>query len=228
MSTEPESTVPTTFFEYMIAIMAQNEAFLKEQAGGTNAEVIELVNDAINGLGLIPKAGATPTESGSWCITYFFSHILMPFSYGIHTDLRTGNLPVCFMQLRTIVEAFGKCQLADSKYPNHPLFDERLALLEQKERNISRLMRQVDKLLGSGDQLYQLWQDLSQHWVHTAGLSNRMVGHMLAQPGVPAWSLALPMDYGHEDLPVITELGRYVTDFRSLLKPIIRRADMPK
>ena len=59
-------------------------------------------------------------------MAFFFYHVLRPFSCAIHTDVLTGNLPACFMELRLMLESLAKFYLADSKYPEQTFFQERL------------------------------------------------------------------------------------------------------
>src|SRR3989304_6063539 len=69
----------------------------------------------------------------------------MPLSYGIYFDFLGGNLPVCFTQLRMLLEQLAKCSMSDLKYPDLTFFQERIKSLEtemERERgSLTELIR---------------------------------------------------------------------------------------
>lgn len=74
------------YLEDTIQVIRRNDEFLRTQAAETHFEVIELINDAIDGLGLVvedQKEGAAYTDR---CMGFFCLNILMPFSYALFLD----------------------------------------------------------------------------------------------------------------------------------------------
>ena len=205
----------------IIEVMRKNEEFLRQNAEETYYEVVELINDAIDYVMLVVK------KSGEDYVKYsmisFLHHILMPFSYAIYVDILAGNIPVCLMELRLILESLVKCYLADIKYPDSSFFQERLELLdtENKRDNMStsKLMDELGKELGLN--FVALWDKLSQDWIHPKGIMDGVVVQLIEKSDVPPWALVLPMYYGESDLGNINESRNHISKFRSLLKAVM-------
>lgn len=205
------------YFEDTIKILKDNDEFLRSKAKETNFEVIELVNDAIDCFSLVVEAQKKDGAYSEHCMDVFSFNILMPFSYALFLDLRSGNLPVCFSQLRLLLESLAKCYMADLTFKDESFFHTRLELLRERKPNISKLMEEVGDNLGVGDRFVALWRELSEDWVHTKGIADKMLDHLAERKGVPAWSLVIPMNYDESDLPVIDELRARISQFRHLL-----------
>ena len=148
----------------------------------------------------------------------------MPLSYGMYYDLLGGNLPVCFIQLRILLEGLTKSYYADSKYPPHLFFEQKLEMLEEESKQIAQIMKEVERnllLLKSG-KVYNLWKYLSKEWVHEKGIIKRIVDRIVQGKGIPSYGLVLPMSYQEEDMTEIEELGSKVSEFRKILREITR------
>lgn len=211
------------YLEDTIRVIRRNDEFLRTQAAETHFEVIELINDAIDSLDLVVNAKKRGAVSTDRCMSFFSLNMLMPFSYALYVDSRSGNVPVCFMQLRLLLEALAKCYLADFTFGDESFFYTRLELLRDRKPNISRLMEEVGKKLGVGDSFVTLWRQLSEEWVHTKGIADKILDHLETQQGVPVWSLVIPMNYDKSDLSVLEELRTRVSQFRQLLNIAIAK-----
>jgi len=215
MIEETKSVVSVTdHLAFITKVMRENEKFLHENAQGAYNEVVELVNDAID---LAKQRVKEKSDYAKFSMAFFIYHILMPYSYAIYVDLLAGNLPVCFMQLRLMLESLAKCYLADSRYANQPFFQRRLELLEKESSSTSKLMKDLGKELRVGNDLKNLWHQLSQDWVHTRGVVDGVVNHLVQNSDVPPWALLIPMSYGASDLGTINKLRDQIANFRELL-----------
>lgn len=208
---------PESYFHSVTVTMGENEQFLREHAKATCDEVIELVNDAIEYVGFAVTKG--PPGYARYSMLFFLHHILMPFSYAIYVDMLAGNMPVCYMQLRLMLESLVKCYAADVEHNDSAFFYEKLELLEEdmqrEKRSIAKLMKELGRRLGLD--FVALWGKLSHDWVHTKGIMARVVNHLITESGVPPWALLTPMNYTEDDLDSVDELRRRICEFRSLL-----------
>lgn len=207
----------------IIGVMRENEAFLRQDAEETYHEVIELINDAIDYVMVAVKRSRE--DYVKYSMISFLHHILMPFSYAIYVDMLDGNIPVCFMELRLILESLVRCYVADLKYPDRTFFQERLKLLDEDNRrekkSTSKLMDELGKALGLN--FVSLWGRLSQDWIHTKGIMDRVVGQVIDKSDVPPWALVVPMNYGKSDLDAINELRNQISNFRNLLTAVMMK-----
>lgn len=210
---------PQSYFHFVTATMRENEQFLREHAKATCDEVIELANDAIDYVRFAVRKG--PQDYVRYSMFFFLHHILMPFSYAIYVDMLAGNVPVCFMQLRLMLESLAKCYLADSEHPNSSFFQEKFELLESQKKGIAKLLRESGKRLELD--FVALWGKLSHDWVHTEGIMRRLVNHLITESGVPPWALVIPMNYTKDDLDAADELRKRICQFRSLLTPTMEK-----
>jgi Mg2+ and Co2+ transporter CorA len=215
--TKSNPTAAEEYFDYIIGVMKENEGFLRKNAEETCAEVIELINDAIDNVRLAVKRAESRKDYTERSMAFFIYHILMPFSYAIYVDLLAGNVPACFMELRLILESLVECYLADSRYQDLTFFQERLESLERENLSTSKLMKDLGKNLGAENDFVALWGKLSQDWVHTKGIADKVVGYVLESSDVPPWALPIPMNYTEDDLDTIEELQDRVSQFRDLL-----------
>jgi hypothetical protein len=188
----------------------ENQDFLLQYAKDTYEEVSDLTNDAIDALRLIEKHNFAKRAT-----TFFLAHVFMPQSYGIHVDLLSGNLPMCFAELRLMVESLAKCFYADLQYPKNLFFKEKLARLETE--NITQIVRNVEEYtsINNGD-FVALWQGLSREWIHAEGLVNRVVNYVSHHQDVPPWGLVIPMCYTESDILDLGELRQRIASFREI------------
>jgi len=206
------------YFNFITGVMKENNNFLRENAKGTLDEVIELMNDTIDHVSHQAKRKSSKENYVRSTIAVYIYHLLMPLSYAIYTDLITGNLTACFMEVRLMLESLVKCYIADLKYPNQAFFQEKLELLEKEGKSISKIMRETGREFNLGNRFLALWSKLSQDWSHTKGLVDKLVNVLVEKSDVPTWGLVIPMRYTETDLSTIDELKECVSQFRSLLK----------
>lgn len=212
-------SIPTEQFTYVVERMTENEKFLFNNAQDTVEEVVELINDAID---TVQRAEGI-REYTERSMGFFIHHILMPSSYAIYVDLLTANLPVCYMELRLILESLVKCYFADSRYPQLSFFQERLESLEQEKQSTSKLMKELGKEAGLGNEFVALWGKLSRDWVHTEGFVSHVVDSVIKKSDIPPWALVVPMSYVESDLDAINELRSRISQLRDLLKITMER-----
>lgn len=220
---ESNSEISQRYSHYINKVMRDNEKFLQYYAKDTSSEIIELVNDAIDNVTFWAKRGDSENDYASHSIAFFIYHILMPFSYAMYVDLIAGNIPVCFMELRLMLESLVKCYSADLRYPNQTFFQEKLELLDKKKRKISQVMKEVGEMVGFQNNFVTLWRKLSESWIHTRGISDGIVGRVVDNSNVPPWALPLPMNYSKKDLGTINELRKDLSEFRSLLAATMKK-----
>jgi hypothetical protein len=209
----------------LFKVIRENEKFLDNNVEEAYSEVVGLVNDAIKCLGLAVKDVESQEDRVSLYLersmAFFFYHVLSPFSCAIFTDVLTGNVPACFMELRLMLESLAKCYFADSKYSERTFFQERLELLEE-EWSTSRLLRELGRELGLGNRFVALWGKLSRGWVHTKGIMDKFVGQ-IEKSNVPRWALVIPVNYTENDLDALEELRKRISQFRELLAAIVEK-----
>lgn len=223
------STDADKHFDYILNVMRENEKFLLENAEVAYDEIIWLINEAIDYVGFSVNGKKSKENYVRYSMVFFVHNILMPSSYAIQMNLLTGNLPVCFMGLRLMLESLVKCYLADLRYPDQNLFQKKLELLENETKckdgmKISKrehdFMEEFDKELGLNKSSIKLWGKLSQDWVHTKGIVKRIINE---KSDAPSWAFMIPVKYINNDLSVIDELGNRISQFRSLLKATIEK-----
>lgn len=228
--TKQGSTAADVYLDHIFGVVGENEGFLYNNAGEVYGEVVGLVNDAIDLIGLDIKKAECRERYVRQAICFFLHHVLQPFSCGIYLDVLTGNLPVCFMELRLVLESLVKCYLADQRYPEQAFFQERLESLEKAKQqgkgiSTSRWMRELGEQLGLKNRFVALWGELSQDWVHTAGITNRIVAQLTKKSDVPTWALVMPMTYAQNDLDSLKELGKCIFRLRNLLRAAMQVYD---
>ncbi len=219
-SNSPISTRPSA---YIVERMNENEEFLFSNARDAIEEVVELINDAIDNVGYAAKRAESKKDYVERSMAFFIYHVLMPFSYAIYVDLVAANLPVCFIELRLMLESLARCYLADLRYSGLPFFQERLKSLEQEQQSISEMMKELGRKVGVQDEFVILWGKLSQDWVHTQGFVNNVVENVIERSDIPPWALVVPMNYARSDLDSIGELRSRIAQFRNMLKIAIER-----
>ena len=215
------------FASIIAKVAKENEEFLNKKAKESFEEVVELVNDTIDYVYpyvyLIIKEKRKKLEECATHPMFFFAlHILMPFSYGILTDLLIGNLPACFYELRMMLESIAKCYIAELHPEEDLFFEDKLLSLEEvlRERGVStsKLLEYFGKMIGLDDEPLKLWGKISQDWIHTTGIASKIVEQLTEKSELPPYALVLPMIYGEADLNTIEELGKRISNFRRILK----------
>lgn len=211
---------------HIFEVMTINELFLRENARDVYSQIVGLCNDAVDYLKVIFDFPQKVEESNSRSMFIFLNHILLPLSDAIWLDTISGNLLACFSEIRTILESLAKCFLADLHFPDQPSFQERLRLLEEEKTeangeqeriSISKRMKEIGKYLKQDKDFVVLWGKLSNDWVHTRGVTGRLVDQ-LEKTNIPAWSLVLPMNFAKDDLEILTELGKRLAELRHLIR----------
>lgn len=211
-----------TFIKEITQIMQKNFKFSKENAEEFHKEIVELTNYSMDCISFVAKRKKIKHGLSGWCIVAYLNHVLMPFSFGIYTDFLTGNLPVCFFQLRLMLEAMVKCYYADSRYPPHLFFRQKLELIETENKTVSRLMKEVESILMiKKEKITSIWREISKEWIHPKGVIDRIVNAIIEGEETPPYGLVLPMYYKKRDVDDIKELVRQITKFRELLNSVI-------
>ena len=216
--THDQSVRPPAAEEFLRSIgesLKKNQKFLYRHARGTYEEVVELINDAIDWVRLVDKE-----KYAGRAMSFFLFHVFMPQAYALHVDLLSGNLPICFTELRLMVELLAKSFYADLTYSGDLSFQEKFkkleAVLKKQRRSITDVVRLADKCAGGGGEFVALWKQLSNTWVHAGGLVNRVIHYVTNHADVPPWGLVLPMHYTESDLPELEELRQRIATFRKV------------
>jgi hypothetical protein len=209
------------FASFIANVARENESFLNRKAKESFEEVVELVNDAIDYVTFFIERKKVE-ESATHPMIFFAFNILMPFSYGILTDLLIGNLPACFYELRIMLESIAKCYIAELHQEETLFFEDKLLSLEKvlEERGIStsKLLGEFGEMVELGDEPLKLWGKISRNWVHTIGIVSNIVKQVIEKSEPPTYALALPMKYSEVDLTTIEEFGKQISSFRKILK----------
>ena len=208
---------------HIFNVMKENESFLCKDARDVYDEVIELVNDAIDYARLI----SSQKDYSNRAISFFFLHVFLPQSYAIYADLLTGNLPICFGELRLMVESLAKSFSADYMWQEDKFFGEKLEMIEEymrkEKKNITNLIGVAENTLGIQGDFSDLWRRLSKEWVHPGGLMKRVVDYVANREDAPPWGLVIPMRYNQNDLPEINSLGQDIVKFRKILEIVMKK-----
>jgi len=211
--------------EFILKVLRENEEFLHSHRDTkeTCAEIIWLVNNAIDYVGITVKREKSKEEMVRCAMSFYIYHILVPVSYGIYINLLSGNLSVCFREIRVLLESLAKFYTADLKYSNLSFYEERIKTLEKemhdKHISITTLMKEMKNNLALENNDFEiLWGKLSKEWVHPAGIIKRITDHIVEKSDVPGYALVLPMNYGETEISDIKELRNIVSQLRSLLE----------
>lgn len=205
------------FIETIKENMQENEDFLHSKARETYAEVVGLVNDAIDYVSFFVEKKRV-ADYVKFAVIHYVHQILMPLSYAMVMDLLTTNLVACFMELRLMVESLVKCYFADLKYPGKTFFQEKIELLEKEKKRRKTITNLMEEY---GEEAKDLWKQLSEGWLHTKGIVDRIVEEISSKSELPVWPLVLPITYNDTELDVLEELRRDVSKFRRLQKEVI-------
>lgn len=193
------------------AIMEANERFLFRNARGVYDEVIELVNDSIDYLRLISRENYQNNA-----MTFFYAHVLMPQSSAMYLDLLSGNLPICFAELRLMVESLAKSFYLDRKYQGNIFFQHKFQELGKISKlSITRIVKEAGMVVKVESEFTHLWKRLSRDWIHAEGLVDRVVDS-IAHRKAPPWGIVIPMKYCNSDLKELHELRHNIESFRKI------------
>ena len=168
------------------------------------------MNDVIDYIQPMPR---NPTEFTRSAKAVFVATSLMPTSFGIYTDFLAGNIPLCFVQLRMMIESMAVYFTADKEHNQESFFYDKI-VLSKKAQDLQGV--RISKVISAIDEdAAKVWHRCSQ-WVHPQDLAKKFVNYV-AEHGAPSWSLALPMEYDSIDEPAIEELGSELALFRRIL-----------
>jgi hypothetical protein len=199
----------------------ENQDFLHQFARETYEEVIELINNAIDWARLIDKA-----LMANHAMTFFQVHILMPQSYALHVDLLSGNLPMCFTELRLMEESLAKSFYADLLCPEDLFFQHKLIRLEAARKKLGKtitdIVQEVEEYTSVKGDFVSLWREISNEWVHSGGLADRVVNYISTYEDVPPWGLVLPMRYVENDVLDLRGLGQRIAIFRKISAELVQ------
>lgn len=211
------------YLDTITEVMKENENFLKENAKEVLHELIFfLSNDVIESV----RFAAEVKDYNHWAMHSFIICILQPFSYALYVDLLAGNLPVCFFELRFLLESLAKHYLADARYPSHLFFEQKLEFLEidlkKTKSSITEMMRELDKVLMIEFLPSSLWQEISEKWIHTRGLAKKITNYIVERQSLPPWGLIIPGPYTRDDLPEIYELKEKILKFKQICNEAVK------
>jgi len=201
----------SSYIEFIAQLLHENDEFLAEHAKEVYDEVIELLNDAIDHMVFLAKRTDAMEEHSRFAVASFVWHILMPMSYAIYLNLLAANLVSCFGELRILTESLGECYVADQHFPDQPFFQARIELLHQERTSTAKRFEAL------GKDFIALWGKLSEDWVHTRGIVDKIVRRVSEGQDWPIWTVVVPMTYSEGDLAILGELRKRVSDFRILL-----------
>lgn len=198
--------------------LRENEQFTKTNISAKNAydEIVELINDAIDLLGQLPNKSDKFVKSVKY---NFILTNLMPSSYSILFNFLAGNIPTCFMQIRTAVEYLVMGFIADKENPSEGFFYEKLQKVEEKRNKEHMRLHQLIKTIDP--EAAMLWTNCSE-WGHAQSLTKKMIDQITSSD-IPGWSLVVPMPYNQTDEQPITELQEATKQLRSALARIIQK-----
>jgi hypothetical protein len=207
-------------------VMKENEHFLYKDARDIYDEVIELIHDAID----FAHLTLSQKDYSNRAMNFFLLHVFMPQSYAIYVDLLSGNLPICFGELRLMVESLAKSFSADYMWKEDKFFGEKLEMIEEYRRkenkSITNLIERAENNLGIQGDFSDLWRRLSNEWIHAGGLMKRVVDYVANRQDAPPWGLVIPMRYNQNDLPDINDLRQEIIRFRRILNTIMKEEQM--
>lgn len=207
-------------------IMQDNVQFCNSNkaAGDAYAELTGFMKDILFRYSawdkMVPREKRGNAVASSAMLTYV-SYVLQPLACGIFYDFLGGNLIASFMQARALLELLAKCYLADTEevdLADKGFFQDRLAFIEK-----SRKITEAIKSLGSNS--YELYVNLSAHWVHMARLE-KLVNAVTERQRFPAFGIIVPINYDEADIPDIIELTECIKKLRELVGHTLERWEM--
>jgi hypothetical protein len=131
------------------------------------------------------------------------------------------------LRARLMLESLAKCYIAESHPDKDSFFEVKLLTLEnflKGERiSISELLKYYGEMTGLKDEPVKLWGKISEGWIHTRGIVEKIVDQVVKTGRPPSYGLVIPMYYGEGDLDHLNELGKRTAEFRKLLKVTIEK-----
>lgn len=185
-------------------IIEENHEFLQINSVGKelHTELVELMNDVID---YIPKVNDLSTTR-----TPFVIYGLLPYAWGIHVSLLSGNILTCFMQLRLLIEYLAMTVISDGLPSDNML--EKLSLTREtyKKTTLSKIIKNFDS------DAYQLWNSLSE-WIHAKTYSKK-IEDFIINDSMKTWTYVQPAPYDQDDEENLLELDKNIKTFRKILK----------
>jgi hypothetical protein len=204
----------------------ENEKFLLGRYGRSSPaydEVLALVNSAEKYVEIFMEEGESSGRFSNSCLRPYVFLIMRPFSYAVLADLLTSNVVACFMELRLMVESFVKFYYADLTYPKQVSFREKIRMLQEEIRDQEKSMADLIEKCG-WDKIVKgvrfLWRQLSEGWLHTKGIVDRIVDEVTSNPNLPAW-LGEYRTYTDADSNVLGDLRKTVAVFRRVQAEVL-------
>ena len=154
-------------------------------------------------------------------------HVLWPVANSILLNFLLGNLPVCFMQLRFMLETATKSLLADYHYgfevtALHSIekFED---YLKNKKLSMAKFFdEELGKIMGE-DFSYKtksLWGKLSEDWVHFRGLAKTIRSRFENGRRQPSYLYVVPVKLEKEDVDDLETLAKRVAETREILNSL--------
>lgn len=200
-----------SYTDMICKTIRENEKFFQsdDELKKIYAEIVTLADDALGMFPLDDKFSDPRVE--------FVMNGLQPFTQGIFISALTGNIVVCFMQLRLLVEYLALTHHAEKIEGDNLL--EKL----QTVRNHYQEKRPSDLIKDFDSQAYDLWKKLSS-W-HHARTHSKKIEQTVIDEGVKLWSILQPAPYYKEDEKELIELFQYIQQFRKILKKYMKTND---
>lgn len=215
------------FLERIVGVMRENQKFLLNDSAPKNrsigVQVLGLISDANRYAGFFLVGEKVSEGYADSCIRPYIFLILRPFSHALLADMLASNVVACFMELRLMVESLVKFYYADMRYSKKASFREKIRMLEEYMRSGEKSMSDLMEECGwekTTKKARFLWKQLSEGWLHTRGVVDRIVEEVTSKPGIPAW-LRDYKAYTSADLDVLEELRTIIQVFRGVQNRVI-------
>jgi hypothetical protein len=202
----------------------------------------EKINSAINQIN-----GNVEDWAMSW---YYPQRFLIPFGSAIFGDLLIGNLPICFFELRILLESLARCYYIDSKRAQREQFssfssleeefdklEEMLGKIKRKNTNKkargitkTQLMEYVDDKVFKEEKgespCKNLWKYLSSIGAHPTVKFLKMDTDrrsLIKGLEFPQRYIVIPSPFRKSDLESINKLKEKISIFRKINKKVIEK-----
>lgn len=212
--------------------MKTNDLFLVTNLEIKYKTIIDLQNDAVD---LVLYANDRNKED-DFCtknaMGFFINHILMPHSNSIFINTMTGNHASSNYSLRLMLESLVKSYFADINYPwvisiekKLELLDKEVNIIENKKTKkqkkvritITQRIRDVSIFIGAKNEYVELWQKLSNEWLHSKGYVRKIISYVEDKSDFPTHAVVIPMPYNNNDIDDIKELSDKIRLFKTLI-----------
>ncbi|MEM2173343.1 MAG: hypothetical protein QXS66_08945 [Thermoproteota archaeon] len=91
-------------------------------------------------------------------------------------------------------------------------------IMKEKGISTSNLLKDFGEMIGLPDEPIKLWGKLSQGWVHTRGIVQKILNHIEEKSDFPPYALSIPMNYTDNDVDSLNELAKRTSELRKILK----------